>query len=139
MSILMGRIKWRKCHDNKIMVFEHLHFRKNVHFFFQASWVASPFLSSLVWKGTPFAKNLDVKWKQITYDHTIQITVNQIMQASLSNFKIISVTNEFTNYCEKKNNKNEIHFQLKLMFLSNKEIYKCLCTICFVLCGYILP
>ena len=31
----------------------------------------------------------------------MQITVNQIMQASLSNFKIITVTN----YCEKKNNK----------------------------------
>ena len=35
----------------------------------------------------------------------MQITVNQIMQASLSNFKIITATNEFTNYCEKKNNK----------------------------------
>ena len=48
----------------------------------------------------PFAKNLNVKCKQITY-HIMQITVNQIMQASLSNFKIITVTN----YCEKKTNK----------------------------------
>ena len=45
-------------------------------------------------------KKLNVKWKQITY-HIMQITVNQIMQASLSNFKIIT----FTYYCEKKNNK----------------------------------
>ena len=65
--------------------------------FFQTSWAVSPFLSSLVWKGTPFAKNVDVKWKQMTY-HIMQISVNQILQASLSNFKIITVTN----YCEKK-------------------------------------
>ena len=72
--------------------------RKGVHFF-PSQLDCYAFSIQLGLKRNTFCeKKLNVKWKQITY-HIMQITVNQIMQASLSNFK------EFLSLIIVKNNK----------------------------------
>ena len=74
---------------------------KVLTFFLKPAGLFRLFYSAWSEKEHLLRKKLHVKWKQITY-HTMQITVNQIMQSSWSNFKIIIVIN----YCEnEKNNK----------------------------------